>query len=154
MNIINVFSIIGTLVGIAGLVISILTLVKTSSLESAIKKRQVTQDFKSKFKVLYGSITTTIEILYSGDRSPRVINNIFNEVKNLKIYSDNGGWEKSEKRIIENCHSFIDKNYKALIKVQENNTEEDDLIIELIKQLSDLLIILKKEGLYHDIRSN
>lgn len=148
MNILmNILTIIGTIISFIGLVISCFTLYKTSNVEKAVLKQKMIQGFIADYKFIHDDLNQYTYSLEKGDIKSQAFYEIDKCVKKLQHYSKIEKWADGNE--INNFEKFFDDNFSKLLSSEPNS----DTINEFIKRLHSIIAILEKEGHLHDIRS-
>lgn len=143
----NILTIIGTIISFIGFVISCFTLYKTSNVEKAILKQKMVQGFINDYKIMYDDLNQYAYSLEKGDIKPQSFHEIHKCVKRLQHYSKIEKWDDSNE--INDFVAFFDNNFSHLL----NSATNSNRINEFIKRLHSIIAILEKEGNLHDIRS-
>lgn len=152
----NIISLIGTIVGIAGTIISIITMTNTKRIKYELTKMRMSADFKVKYSGIKNNLNNYIKFVKEKDMRCETIAEIYRIVKNIQMYSASEKWEK--KKSVDDCVNFIKKNYDELarnvtFKLQDNaSLPNEKLNGELYKHLIAVLTEIEREGINHDIR--
>ena len=153
-GVVNLISILGTLLGIVSLFIGILTYAKTSNVEKTIMQQKISKCFKAECEPLHSELNTYITQLENNDFKQQAFYEIDKIIKKICQYSKDENW--NEKTDIEKCMDYYTKNFKTFLGLSQNNKNEDNAIpetaVELIQELHNLNNILEREGIIHDVR--
>lgn len=152
--IIDILTIAGTVISFLGLIISGFTLWKTSNVEKAIIKQKIIQGFNDDYWYLKNQLTIYLRQLQLNEINPIGLYEIYNIVAQIKLYSENAHWDKSDVNEIRQCFDFIDTNSKMLKNINMTSQNGQNYIDDLTKKLNKVDVILKKEGLLNGIGSD
>lgn len=144
----NILTVIGTIISFIGLVISCFTLYKTSNVEKALLKQKMVQGFKIDYKIMYNDLNQYTHLLEKGDIKQQSFYEIHKDVIKLQHYSKIEKWADGNE--INDFIKYFDDNFGMLLNSKTNS----DSINEFIKRLHSIIAILEKEGNLHDLRSN
>lgn len=154
----NIISLIGTIFGIAGTIISIITMINTNRIKFELTKIRMSASFKTEYNSIRKNLSNYIEFVKTKDMRCETVPEILKIVTNIQMYSESERWEK--KKVVDDCVNFIKKNYDELIKNVRPKSPNvaslpnEKLNGELLMHLIDVSIELEREGINHDIGQN
>ncbi|MDE6762898.1 MAG: hypothetical protein K2J73_04390, partial [Oscillospiraceae bacterium] len=128
----NILTIIGTIISFIGLVISCFTLYKTSNVEKAVLKQKMIQGFINDYKFMHDDLNQYACSLENGDIKSQAFYEIHKCVKKLQHYSKIEKWVDGNE--INDFVTFFDNNFSNLLNSKPNS----DYINEFIKRLHSI----------------
>lgn len=136
---INEISALGTIVGILGLIISLVSLFKISSVKKELQIRNLEKAFYNNTKKYFTALDIHVKAL-RGERSSKVITSIIETLDSIYNFSDNKILkDKERKKILQIKQDFLDYD-------KEKSTENDDVYVEsLIRKLNEIKTMLEKQ---------
>ena len=154
----NIISLIGTIFGIGGTIISIITMINTNRIKFELTKMRMSASFKVQYDSIRKNLNNYIGFVKTKDMRCETVPEIFKIVKSIQMYSESEKWEK--KKTVDDCVNFIKKNMDELQKNIRPKSQNDvslpneKLNSELLMHLIAVSTELEREGINHDIGQN
>lgn len=138
----SIVSVLGTLVGIAGLVISIITLKNTANIKKGIISEKIRENYPEKHNQFLKSINISILSLKDNGQKYYIVEDIIKNCKAIQEFYDN--WDKKQKALIK-------KFLKYLEDLPDQNIDNETRK-QLLGYLFKIEPMLERIGVLNDIR--
>lgn len=140
---VNIFSIIGTLVGIVGLVITCKTWKNTKNIMEKVTAEKIKEIYPDKHRDFVKSLEMGSLALKEGGKKYYIVGDIYKACKHIQKFYDN--WDKKDKAVIDNFLIQLDE-----IPIDKDINEKTR--IQLQKELYNILPMLERIGDLNGIR--
>lgn len=145
---------ISTFFGFIGIIISFVTMKKTSSIEKKLKVQKNIRAFNVQYGTLINQINLILEQLSQNDLNSTLLSGALDIISRVKQLAVGGEWDKADIDLINNYyHKLYDnfENYKLIFSDKSDNSRFN-LGSNIEKALIDVKNILDKVANYNDIR--
>lgn len=128
----DIISIIGTIFGAAGFVISIITWRNTANIKKGIEKRLIEKAYPDKHKEFTSLINVAINSLRDGGRKYYIIGDLIKLCRGIQAFYDN--WDNKQRAKIDDFLIYLEK-----IPNQNVNSETQKEVLNRLYEISSQL---------------
>lgn len=101
-----IISLIGTVVGVIGLVVSFVTLKNTSNIKKAIISEKIKEIYPNKHQEFSSSIDTAIAALHDDGKKYYIVDDLIKTCKSIQVFYDN--WDKNQQSLIDDFLKYLE----------------------------------------------
>ncbi len=138
-----IVSIVGTVSGVAGLVITIFTWNNTRKITKMVEADKIKREYNTKHPVYVNSLQTTLTALKQGENKYFIVTDLLRTCKAIRTFNDN--WGSEHKEVINN---FIEE----LDSIPKNQSIDVATSTKLQDTLTEIELMMERIGVLNDIR--
>lgn len=145
---------ISTFLGLIGIIISFVTMKKTSSIEEKLKVQKNIRAFNVQYRSLVNQINLSLEQLSQNDLNSTLLSGTLDIISKVKQLAAGGEWDKADIDLINKYHNESYDNFEnnKLVASNGSTNKRINLCSSMEKALIDIKNILDKVANYNDIR--